>query len=141
VYGDALSNDQQSIYISYYDQQGRSHVGEYRVTGGEGTDLKLPPWSYFGIAVDAKGDLVVANFYAPEIDVFPPGAHKPSFRFGRRGRPWYIAFNHAKTRLFVADYSKRNRIEEYTYPEGVLVNTIEGDPGGNFVGVATGPAQ
>jgi hypothetical protein len=40
--------------------------------------------------------------------------------------------------LFVADYSKRNEINEYSYPGGVLVNTIEGDPGGEFVGVTTG---
>ena len=141
LYGVALDNSEKSLYMSFYDATGRSRVSEFPVTGGSGTDLDLQRGSYFGIAVDGQGNLVAANFYASEIDVFPPGAHKPSRRFGHRGRPWYIAFNHAKNRLFAADYSQRNQIDEYTYPEGVLINTIDGDPGGNFVGVATGPSK
>ncbi len=138
LYGVALDNTEKSLYVSFYDANGRSHVSEFPVAGGSGTDLGLQRGSYFGIAVDGQGNLVAANFYASEIDVFPPGAHKPSRRFGHGGRPWYIAFNHAKNRLFVADYSQRNQIDEYTYPEGALINTIDGDAGGNFVGVATG---
>jgi sugar lactone lactonase YvrE len=139
LYGVALDQDEQQLYVSYSDVDGRARVGKYPVAGGAGTDLGLPTrWSYFGIAIDAKGSLVAANFYGSEIDVFPKGAHRPSQRFGHPGRPWYIVFNHAKNRLFVADYSKRNEIDEYSYPAGVLVNTIEGDPGGEFVGVTTG---
>lgn len=141
VYGVALDNAQANLYVSYYDPDGRSHVDVFPAAGGSGTDLKLPPASYFGLAVDGSGNLVAANFYAPEIDVFPPGSHRPSLRFGQRGRPWYIAFNRTKDRLFVADYSRRNRIDEYSYPGGALIDTIEGDPGGNFVGVATGPGR
>jgi sugar lactone lactonase YvrE len=141
LYGVALDNGEKSLYVSFYDATGRSRVSEFPVAGGSGTDLDLQRGSYFGIAVDGQGNLVAANFYAGEIEVFPPGAHEPSRRFGHRGRPWYIAFNHAKNRLFVADYSQRNQIEEYTYPAGVLINTIDGDAGGNFVGVATGPSK
>jgi sugar lactone lactonase YvrE len=141
LYGVALDNSEKSLYVSFYDANGRSRVSEFPVAGGSGTDLGLQRGSYFGIAVDGQGNLVAANFYASEIDVFPPGAHKPSRRFGHGGRPWYIAFNHAKNRLFVADYSQRDQIDEYTYPEGALINTIYGDAGGNFVGVATGPSK
>jgi sugar lactone lactonase YvrE len=138
LYGVALDNSEKHIYVSFYDAIGRSRVSKFAVTGGPGTDLGLQRGSYFGIAVDAQSNLVAANFYAGEIDVFPPSARKPARRFGHRGRPWYIAFNHAKNRLFVADYSERNEIDEYSYPQGELINTIAGDPGGNFVGVATG---
>ncbi|MGA8575581.1 MAG: hypothetical protein WB609_07860 [Candidatus Cybelea sp.] len=139
IYGVAL-DESGDLYVSYYDPTGRGRVSKFAPESlGPGTDLKLAPGSYYGLAVDRRGNLVAANFYASEIDVFRPGAHNPFQRFGKRGRPWYIAFNRAKNRLFVADYSKRNQIDEYTYPAGRLIDTIEGDPGGNFVGVATSP--
>ena len=139
VYGDAFDASG-NLYVSYYDGRGRSRVSEFRHARPPGHDLGLTKADYFGIAFDASGDLVAANFYAPSIDVFLPGATMPSFRFGRRGAPWYIAFDLTKTHLFVADY-KLNAVEEYSYPEGKLVNTIAGDAGGGFVGVAVGAAS
>ncbi|HEY2474021.1 MAG TPA: hypothetical protein VGI19_04385 [Candidatus Cybelea sp.] len=128
-----------NLYVSYLDASGDGAISKFSPgSQGPGQNLGLEPGSYFGMAFDRTGNLLVANYGAGEIDVFAPGAHKPAKRFGHRGRPWSIAFNRGGTRLFVADF-ERNQLEEYSYPAGVLVGTIPGEKGGEFVGVATGP--
>jgi DNA-binding beta-propeller fold protein YncE len=144
VYGVAFDS-KANLYVSYDDPAGRGRIRRYKAGGyppggdGEGVDLKLNPGTYYGIAVDAHDDLVVSNTYAPSIDVFPPGAHTPSQRFGRHGSPWFLTFDRSKTHLFVADY-RDNVIDEYSYPSGKLIHTIPGNANGRFVGVAIGPA-
>lgn len=137
LYGLALDR-RGNLYVSYVDQTGNGAVAEVRPGSGGGRNLGLESGSYFGLAVDHHDNLVAANYYAGEIEVFAHGSSKPFKRFGRRGRPWSIAFNHQETRLFVADF-ERNEIEEYAYPSGALIDTIPGEKGGAFVGVATGP--
>ncbi len=138
LYGMALDRHG-SLYVSYVDQTGSGAVAKFAHGSiGPGQKLGLEGGSYFGLAFDRHDDLVAANYYAGEIEVFARGASKPLRRFGHRGRPWSIAFNRQGTRLFVADF-ERNEIEEYAYPAGTLVNTIPGEKGGAFVGVATGP--
>ena len=107
---------------------------------GKGTGINLP--FARGMRFDAKGNLVIADPETPAIDVFPPGAKLPSFQFGKTGKPEYIAFNEAKTRLFVTDASTE-QVLVYDYPSGRLVNTMDGIPGTSMTGVAAfpGPPQ
>ncbi|HEY1882572.1 MAG TPA: NHL repeat-containing protein [Candidatus Cybelea sp.] len=137
LYGMALDRHG-NLYVSYVDLTGNGAVAKFPPgSSGPGHNLGLERGSYFGLAFDQHDDLVAANYYAGEIEVFARGASKPLRRFGHRGRPWSIAFNRQGTRLFVADF-ERNEIEEYAYPAGTLVDTIAGEKGGAFVGVATG---
>ncbi|MGB7046875.1 MAG: hypothetical protein WBD57_00970 [Candidatus Cybelea sp.] len=137
LYGMALDR-RNNLYVSYVDQAGTGAVAKFTPgSSGPGHNLGLGSGSYFGLAFDHHDNLVAANYYAGEIEVFPRGSSKPSRRFGHRGRPWSIAFNARGTRLFVADF-ERNEIEEYAYPAGTLLDTIPGEKGGAFVGVATG---
>jgi DNA-binding beta-propeller fold protein YncE len=104
---------------------------------GKGTGINLP--FARGMRFDAKGNLVIADPETPAIDVFPPGAKLPRSQFGKTGQPEYIAFNEAKTRLFVTDASTE-RVLVYDYPSGRLVNTMDGIPGTSMTGVAAFPA-
>lgn len=137
LYGLALDR-RGDLYVSYVDQAGNGAVAKVRPGSGGARNIGLENGSYFGLAFDRHDNLVAANYYAGEIEVFARGSSKPFLRFGRRGRPWSIAFNHQGSRLFVADF-ERNEIEEYAYPSGTLIDTIAGEKGGAFVGVATGP--
>jgi DNA-binding beta-propeller fold protein YncE len=138
LYGLALDRHG-NLYVSYVDQTGTGAVAKFAPgSSGPGHNLGLENGSYFGLAFDHDDNLVAANYYAGEIEVFARGSSKPFKRFGHRGRPWSIAFNRRGTRLFVADF-ERNEIEEYGYPDGTLLDTIPGEKGGAFVGVATGP--
>lgn len=80
-------------------------------------------FEYYGaVTLDAKGNLVLGDFY--QVEVWPPGATSPSQTFGQRGTPDGTSFNVSGNRLFVSD-NNEGEVEEYAYPAGTLVNLYQ----------------
>lgn len=91
----------------------------------------------YGIAVDAAGDVAVADAGAPAVEVLVPGSATPKYVFAQTGDPTGIAFGSSGTRLFVTDASA-NQIDVYAFPGGTLINTIA-FPGQQADGIAVSP--
>jgi len=92
----------------------------------------------FGLAVDAAGDVVVSEAESHTVEVFAPGSATPKYTFPQTGDPTGVVFDVTAKHLFVAD-ALGNRIEEYEYPSGTLVNTVA-FPGQQVDGIAVSPA-
>jgi hypothetical protein len=78
------------------------------------------------MTVDAKGNLIVVDFYQSLVDVFPAGATKPSAQYTV---PPYSALNDVaisknNKQLFVTD--ARSGIYVMSYPGGTLQKSIAG---------------
>jgi DNA-binding beta-propeller fold protein YncE len=91
----------------------------------------------FGIAVDAAGNVAVADAKVPAVEVLAWGSATPKYTLAQTGDPTGIAFDSSGTRLFVAD-ALANQIDVYEFPGGTLVNTIP-FPGQQVDGIAVGP--
>jgi DNA-binding beta-propeller fold protein YncE len=99
----------------------------------------LPPtfkWPS-AVAIDSKNDVVVSDVSAPAVEVFSPGGKRLKYSFARTGDPLHVVFDQTEKYLFVAD-AIANRIDEYDYATGTLVNAIA-FPGYQLDGVAVFP--
>jgi hypothetical protein len=97
----------------------------------------LPPTfrDPYAVAIDAAHNVLVSDVGVPAVEVFAPGAKTPKYTFATSGDPVRVAF--ATGRVFVAD-AAANRIDEYAYPAGTLLDTIA-FPGQQLDGIALSP--
>ncbi len=124
---DAKSN----VYVAYNTGghgAGPGQVNEYPPGSAKGTSLDLPIVWAAGDAVDASGDVVVADQGSgvgnDAVYVFPPGSNKPSHTITQSMEdPFRIALDKGSKTLYVAD-PEVNALLVYQYPAGTLVNTI-----------------
>ncbi|MBV8198174.1 MAG: hypothetical protein JO263_08560 [Candidatus Eremiobacteraeota bacterium] len=112
--GVAVDSDS-NLYVTFiYYPQGQpwiTDVMKYGPGATKGTRLQLSasPYSdFYGIAVDAKGNLVVANSLEvgtiDQILVYPPGSHRPAAS-AQYGDGWFaLFFALAGNRLFAPAY-------------------------------------
>jgi len=154
ISGIALLNPAQpgqtSIYAAYYTLNGSGYAtgGVFSCYPGNSTCVSLG--NSFGqtggvLVEESPGlskpfDYMVVDQYLPGVDNFQQGAPESQLTTG--GTPEFIALNARRTQLFVAD-SFYNRVTEYAYPSGKVLNHFNPAAGNQrpFVaGVATSPA-
>jgi hypothetical protein len=90
-----------------------------------------------GATFDKAGNLLLVDQSLPGVDVFPPGATKPSKQIKGFSLAYQIAMNRATTHLFVTNPVAPS-VVEVTYPAGKVINTISNSLKGAY-GVATAP--
>jgi len=80
---------------------------------------------------------LVTDLYVPGVDTYTNQQRSGQLVTG--GTPQFIALNANKTDLFVSD-SFENRVTEYAWPSGTVVNHIDFGGGAAIYGVAVSPA-
>jgi hypothetical protein len=114
-----------NTYVSFYSSStNNGQIDEF--PAGSTTPVTLPmavSGQVLGIAVDASGDLIVAD--GSEVDVFPPGASSPSQVIGRGqfGEASGVALDATESFLYVGDLPYGN-VYVYTYPAGNLIGSF-----------------
>jgi hypothetical protein len=112
-----------NLYVSF---NGAVHAGILKFAPGSttGTDLGISLMFAGGLAFDGRGNLVACDQTAPAIEVFPPGATKPSRTFTNGlFDPYHIAFGQHFDRLYVAD-SVSDNVPVLSYPDGTIIDKI-----------------
>jgi hypothetical protein len=132
-----------NLFAGYGDQSGVAHIDEFK--NGSTQPIQLPAALGYtgGIEVDNTHDLLVADpdFFngqnAPAVDIFSIVRRRPEFQFGEEGWPYYVAVTKREQHMYVSD-ARLLQVREYTYPGGVLLDTItKGFENGNYpIGVA-----
>lgn len=98
-----------------------------------GVDLKFPG----GMALDDTGDLLMTDAMAVTADTFELPNPQPS-TFPLIGFPAALAISKNNGHIFVVD-GYRNRVEEFSYPIGSLIGTVNGSQNSILTGVAVDP--
>jgi hypothetical protein len=132
-----------NLFAGYGDQNGVAHIDEFK--NGSTQPIQLPAALGYtgGMEVDKTHDLLVADpdFFngqnAPAVDIFAINKMNPEFQFGQEGWPYYVAVTKREQHMYVSD-ARLLQVREYTYPGGVLLDTItKGFENGNYpIGVA-----
>lgn len=115
-----------TLYVNFVDSGNNGHTVKF--VGGHGTpiDLHLTIGFPGGMVLDSTGDLVYADQSAPAVDVFELPATTPAAHFGTDNTdPIDVKFPATRQHIYVSDGGSGAVIHEYTYPAGVLVNTIK----------------
>ncbi len=137
---DAANN----LYVTWRDTSGTAYVnvspapvvGAMRTIG---TEMVATTNDVFKGVVysDKYSSVVYADTLAPAIVSIPQ--YKNDIPFDRLGVPDYIAFDKAKSHLYVAD-KRKNQIEIYNYPSGNIRFLLNGNHLGSPAGIALLPA-
>jgi ABC-type uncharacterized transport system permease subunit len=98
-----------------------------------GIVLKYPG----GMAFDNTGDLLLTDSMAVTLDTFELPNPQPS-TLPLVGFPASLAINKNAQHIFVVD-GYRNDVEEYSYPSGALIGTVNGQHDSILGGVAVDP--
>jgi hypothetical protein len=132
-----------NLFAGYGDPTGVAHIDEFK--NGSTNPIQLPAQLGYtgGLQVDNTGDLLVADpdFFngqnAPAADIFEIGKSYPEFKFDEVGWPYYVALNKRERHVYISD-AYNLQVREYTYPGGLLLDTItKGFENGNYpIGVA-----
>jgi hypothetical protein len=91
-----------------------------------------------GLASDETEDLLADNGFGTAQTFELPNPNPSTFPV--LGVPTGMAINELDHHWFVADGSD-NDAAEYSYPDGKLIGTVAGDPGGGTFGVAVDPGH
>ena len=136
-------DEQNNLYAGYGDPSGVAQIDEFK--HGSTSPIQLPTMLGYtgGMEVDTTHDLLVADpdFFnghnAPAANILTIGQRNPEFQFDQLGWPYYVALDKVEHHVYISD-AKLSQIREYTYPGGVLLDTItKGLENGNYpIGVA-----
>jgi hypothetical protein len=133
------------------DQHDRLYVVDNDVAAGDVEVLRFNPGSITpknlgihlkgayagGATVDRSANLLVDDQILLGVDVFPPGAKKPSKQITGFPLADQIALNHRGSHLYVTDPGAGS-VAEVAYPSGTPIQTIHNSLTSAF-GVATSP--
>ena len=136
VFGAGVAIDaHNNVYWSFESTDGKGHVDEFVKGKGRPIDtgLVLPGASY-GLAFDMRNRMIVGEGTQLVIVTLP---HTIVRSFAQGTSPYGFALNDLH-RIFIADRGSAQRIDKFSYPEGVLLDTIVSP---NFIpwGVAVYP--
>ncbi len=122
-YGIATAPDD-SIYVTVerIGSDESSAVVEFASSSGNAQVLKMGSrlGLIAGIAIDAEGNVLLADPNEGKVDIFTSDTHKPASAIATRGTPESIALDAAQTHLYVTDPAD-GWAAVYTYPAGALV--------------------
>jgi hypothetical protein len=132
-----------NLFVGYGDPNGVNHIDEFKHGSTNPIQLHMTPGYTGGMEIDNTNDILVADpdFFnghnQPAVDIFEKNATSPEFQFDQLGWPYYVALNQHEHHVWVSD-AQLSQVREYTYPGGVLIDTItKGMENGNYpVGVA-----
>jgi hypothetical protein len=150
VYGIAVDRARNIFLTNFIDLgSGSAVVGEFKA-GAHGSYaysqlVESAGTDFGGMAIDATGNLVVANAFfptTPGIDVFSPPNWSVTNQFGN-ANAWLnnVAFVPGKAKIFVADLEDTAgppAVYEYAYPSGKQLSQITAGLNGP-VAVAAAP--
>lgn len=138
IYIDSVALDaNHNLYAGYGDVNG-GEIDEFKNGSTQPIKIQMPPLRYSGgIQIDTTNDLLLADPVAPATDVLAIGQKTPEFQFNQEGGPYYVALDKRERHVYVSD-ALDLKVREYTYPGGVLLDTIsKGFEDGNYpIGVA-----
>jgi hypothetical protein len=134
-------DEQNNLYAGYGDPNGVAQIDEFK--HGSTIPIQLPTMLGYtgGMEVDTTHDLLVADpdfgYNKPAADILTIGRKTAEFQFDQLGWPYYVALNKIEHHVYISD-AQLSQIREYTYPGGVLLDTItKGLENGNYpIGVA-----
>lgn len=114
-----------NVYVtSYTGNFSSGEIFEYPPGSTQGTRLGIATHAPGGIMLDKSADIVTADQGLPGVLVFPPGVTTPSQTFAQTMTdPVPVRFNRKENMVFIGD-SIENDVEVYSYPAGMLVDTI-----------------
>jgi hypothetical protein len=119
----AITTDaKDNLYVCFQNETS-SGVDKFEAGTTKPIDLKLKPNACGGVVIDKNQNLVVAGAQANHVDVFPPGATRPSNTFPVPGGPVALTLSTDSKHIFVSHAADDN-VSEYTYPDGSVVETI-----------------
>jgi DNA-binding beta-propeller fold protein YncE len=135
-----------NLFVGYGDQNGVGRIDEFKKGSTHPMQLGMAIGYTGGMEIDNSNDILVADpdFFnghnQPAVDIFKMGSIFPEFQFDEEGWPYYVAITKSEHHVYVSD-ALLSQIREYSYPGGVLINTItKGLENGNYpVGVAVDP--
>ncbi|HZY97281.1 MAG TPA: hypothetical protein VFE35_09270 [Candidatus Cybelea sp.] len=124
-----------NVYVTTYGSIG--NVVKFPPKSKNGKDLGIKLGFAGRLILDKKGDIIVCDQAVPAVDVFPPGATKPSKQITTGFvDPFALALNKPERRLFVADGAGKT-VNVYSYPGLKLVSVI--NRSGTSYGLAINP--
>jgi sugar lactone lactonase YvrE len=114
-------------------------VIRYAKASEPGVDLNLSPLpGPDGIAIAERGQIVIADFFLPGIQVFKPKGGAALRVFGQDASPNRLTFDKAKKTLYVPETN--SNINIYNYKSGKQIKTLVGPSGSVMIGAAIVPA-
>jgi hypothetical protein len=122
AYGVA-TDKKNNLYVSYLSNaDGLSHVEKFAPGATTGTDMGFTVPFAGELKLTKQNDIVIGDRDDDLIDIFPPGATKPSRSFSTPGgRPVNLALNRAETVLYVVGLGQ---VQVMDYQTGVTTSTI-----------------
>jgi sugar lactone lactonase YvrE len=122
--GEGLALDtSNNLYVSYNGSAG-GRILKFAPGSKTGQDLGISLGFAGCIALDKNLNLLACDQTAPAVDVFPPGATKPSKVITQGfASPYAIAFGRYFQRLYLADNAGHD-VSVYSYPDGALIGQI-----------------
>jgi hypothetical protein len=126
-----------NLYVSY-NGLGGGRILKFAPGSKTGMDLGIALGFAGGLTFDRNGNMVACDQTAPAIDIFPPGATKPSKTITKGlFDPYHIAFGEHFHRLYLAD-SVGDDVIVFSYPDGTILDRIYRTA--TAYGVAVNPA-
>jgi len=135
---EGLALDQSNnLYMSYNDAtNGDGEVLKFAPGSLVGTNLGIHIGYSGGATLDSSQNLVLVDQNVPGVDIFPPGATKPSRQIKGFALAFDIALTAGDDRLWVTD--PLTPVVETRYPNGRQINSLTHSLGSAY-GVATDP--
>ncbi|MBV9720192.1 MAG: hypothetical protein JOZ77_12805 [Candidatus Eremiobacteraeota bacterium] len=126
-----------NVYAAGLSSGSTAAVVEYANMTGAGTNLQLAGLSSpAGVLIDEHGDIVISDFGAGVIRIYPPGASEPSSSISV-GSPERSALNSKENLIYVPQ--QYNGLSVLTYPDGALLKTVAGTARGAALSPAPKP--
>lgn len=114
-----------------------AYLGHYAGSPGAFADTGIPVRGAYQIGFDSAGNLLVLGAHRDGLDVFPPGATKPSRHYP--GAIVGFALDEPAHRLYTTNY--QHGVHILSYPDGKLVGSIPAGFFYNAISIAvSGPA-
>ena len=124
-----------NLYVAYNTNDGE--VLEFSPGSPSGKNLGIHVGYVGGMTIDTSNDILLDDQNLPGVDVFPPGKTTPSKQYKMSGLAYSVALNKKNTRLWITNPFSPPSVNELTYPDGVIVDTITSLK--SAFGVATSP--
>ena len=135
-----VGDDKGNLYDAGMNGQGGEvdvlHLGKSATWKNTGIPL---PYESGEIALDAHGNIVVADPFTRTVQTFAPGTTTPVSTISCPIDCTYIAFTPSGKHLWSVDSSTSTDVQDLAYPRGKLLDTISVPTNAEPFGIATSP--
>jgi hypothetical protein len=132
---------QGNLYVAYRGATyPNASVEEFAPRSKKGTVLGMALGFPQGLIVDDRGNILVVESTSNLVDLFPPGAQKPSIEVPVPDTPNQLAIDQAESKLLVA--AEEGIVYQGRYPFGKHAHVyVKDEPGAIIQGVALSNGQ